>query len=157
MKHAGWLVASLLLGFAVLTVRDSGASQKDLEATRRQNRILQAQVAELSIAVEKRDTVWRVAKQRVDSIRDTLNIHDTIQVLVYVERTDAALHACTDLANACTVYRSHADSLIEGLTRENAAVRQYAEREARRLQAQKRLTLVALIGGTLAGAWLRGP
>jgi hypothetical protein len=60
---------------------------------------------------------------RYRTIRDTLNIRDTVQVRVFVERSDSVVRACTELQNACQQYRVRAESVIADLHVENDALR----------------------------------
>lgn len=108
-------IAGLLLVVAVAAglidrSRVVGELRRDLKAAVGRETVWQAKYAEAATLHRKADTVWRVAKARVDSV--PFDVHDTIQVLVYRERAEVALAACTELANACDVFHRTADSTI---------------------------------------------
>lgn len=53
---------------------------------------------------------------RYRTLRDTLNLHDTTQVKVFVDRADAVAGSCTDFLSKCEQYRQHAETVIADLT-----------------------------------------
>lgn len=53
---------------------------------------------------------------RYSEIRDTLNIHDTLQVIVFRDRADSVKRSCVELDNSCSRFRVRADSSIADLT-----------------------------------------
>lgn len=53
---------------------------------------------------------------RYQELRDTFNIHDTLQVIVFRDRADSVKRSCVDLDNACARFRVKADSSIADLT-----------------------------------------
>ena len=61
--------------------------------------------------VTKRDTV-RVAITRLRTLRDTLNIHDTVQVMHYTWLSDSIASACTEALSACDSTRAAKDAVI---------------------------------------------
>ena len=59
---------------------------------------------------------------RYRTIRDTLDVHDTVQVTRFVARADSVVRACTELQSSCALFRQRADSVIAGLQTENDAL-----------------------------------
>lgn len=53
---------------------------------------------------------------RYQALRDTLNIHDTLQVIVFRDRADSLKRSCTQLDNSCERLRVRADSVIADVT-----------------------------------------
>lgn len=58
-----------------------------------------------TIYVQKRDTV-RVAITRLKTFHDTLNIHDTVQVMHYTWLADSVANACSDALQSCDSVRA---------------------------------------------------
>lgn len=56
------------------------------------------------------------AVTRYQTLRDTFNIHDTLQVIVFRERADSVKRSCTALDNSCDRFRVRADSSLASLT-----------------------------------------
>jgi hypothetical protein len=159
-KALCWLVGALL---ALAALASWDARKSDVRADRAEREVKDAQLdkrrwqakyAIQSIELQRVDTVYRVARARVDTLRDSLVITDTLSVIRYVAAADSALQACSDLADSCRVFRTVADSTMRAMDRENAALRQYAESVKPSL-IQKRWWVAAL-GGVAFGAWIRG-
>lgn len=90
---------------------------------------------------------------RYRTIRDTLNIHDTVQVIRFVARADSVVRACTELQSSCALFRVRADSVIAGLTTERDALT--AEVKALHPSRVGRLWgQVKVPAAFLAGAWI---
>ena len=95
------------------------------------------------------DTVTRVVT-RYRMLRDTLDIHDTVQVVRFVERADSVVRACTELQSSCERFRVRADSVIAGLTLEHdalaAEVKALTPSRVGRLWSRVRVPLVFAAG-----------
>lgn len=133
---------------------DQRATLKQLEATQLDKRRWQAKYSIASIDAQKKDTVYRVARARVDTLRDSLVITDTLSVIRYVAAADSALQACTELANSCQVFRLTADSSLAAERKVNDALRQYAESVKPSL-VQRNWWAVGILAA-LGGAFVRG-
>lgn len=159
MKYviAGLILLALVMAF-VLGSHDSREHNERADQLAAQNEILKADNARLSVENAKRDTVWRIAKARVDTLRDSIlyQLHDTVAVIRYVARTDSALKACSDLSNSCERFRLHTDTLVRSLEIERTWWKAEYERQAKRRDLASRFFFPALIGGVVAGAWIRG-
>ena len=64
-------------------------------------KVLQAQAAKIDTEWVHDTVKFTVTKLAVKTLHDTLNIHDTTQVKVYIERATAAINSCTDLMSTC--------------------------------------------------------
>lgn len=53
---------------------------------------------------------------RYSEIRDTLNLTDTVQVRVFVQRADSVVRSCIQLSESCDRFRVRADSSMATLT-----------------------------------------
>jgi hypothetical protein len=110
------LVAVLVIAALCAENRDLSGNQKAtlklLAEQQTRTRIWQAKYATASAHVEQSVDTVRVRIASVKTLRDTLRIADTVAVKEYLERTDSALNACTELANSCTLFRATADTLI---------------------------------------------
>lgn len=97
-----------------------GAMEASLKAERMKG-------AQLSAAYAKAKEVVRVDTLRVvrtiykyQTLRDTLDIHDTVQVKVFVAASDSVRRVCTDLKTSCQRALASADSLLQSERRVNA-------------------------------------
>lgn len=91
----------------------------------------QAKYAVEAAHVERDADTVRVRVTRVDTLRQTLNIHDTTDVIRYIAATDTALRACTELADSCALFRVTADATTHSLTVERDAWRRMYEAKGR--------------------------
>lgn len=160
-----WCVVGLLASALVLSLLDvqnarqgERAWQDSARVRGEQVTIWQAKYATEAVRTAKRDTLWRIAKARVDSIRDTIPLwrHDTTYITEYVTRTDAALQACSELADSCTLFRVAADSTISAVSHERDAYRTLWEKE-KPSKWDRVKPWVFLAGGFYVGANLRVP
>lgn len=152
------LVVASLAVLVELDRRDNQYHQQQYSALRVQNELLKDSVAKLAIEGSRKDTVWRVAKARVDTLRDSIPVwqHDTTYIREYVTRTDDALQACTELANSCEQFRRTATTLIASQKVEldlSYSLNVALQTKARRAQY---IVPVAFILGGVLGAWVRG-
>lgn len=159
---ARWTVALVVVLGAVLALLAKSCHVEPIpvptDPHEAQIKILQARVAELSMQVGKRDTVFRLIQPTYKAQRDTLliNVHDTIQVLRYVAVADSTVQACTALANDCRAFRREATALIDSQRVQVDWWRgEYAKRGAS-AKRWRRLTWIAGGAGLVAGAWIRG-
>lgn len=132
------------------------ATLKQLQDAEHRVTIWQARYAEASSTVRRDVDTVRVRVTRVDTLRQTLNIRDTLEVIRYVAATDTALRTCSELANSCALFRVTADSTNHSLTVERDAWRRMYEARNRRLEWQAKAMPVALVLGVAFGAWIRG-
>ncbi len=116
------LVALLTFG-VVEWKRHSAALVREGQAIERV-RVADSTLAVLRVAQRKIDSVFvhdtlRFTKTResVVTLRDTLNIHDTTEVKVFVERATEAVNDCTALLSSC---KARGDGLLAQLTQERA-------------------------------------
>ena len=152
------LVAVAVIAVQCHEVQDAKRSQvaalhqvRDAETSRRQ---WQARYAEAASHVQRGGETVTVRVDRVRTLRDTLNVTDTIQVLVYLERADSALDACSEFVTSCERLRVAADSTVRSLEAERDAIRQYAE-SVKPAWIEKHWW-VPTLGAAAFGAWLRG-
>lgn len=154
-----YVAGCLLLLAGVIAVMGDCGRKPDGEAYwKAQAQKYQALYAEAATRVQHADTVWRVAKARVDSIRDTVPVwqHDTVYVREYVTRTDSALKACSLLADDCQAFRVKADQLIHSQEVELEALRGVNVAANRRAERYQRFTAAAFVVGGIIGAFIRG-
>lgn len=117
--YCGLVFAGLVLAALVLRPAPASLDNPAYDAlVRAHSRKLAAQAVALDSArvalTEQQTTVTRtVTKYR--AIRDTLNIHDTVQVKVFVAQADSTVRACSALAESCDVFRVRAESSLAGL------------------------------------------
>ncbi len=52
---------------------------------------------------------------RYHTLRDTLNIHDTVQVAAFVQRADSVVRSCQELQNSASFFVSRCDSAQSSL------------------------------------------
>ena len=111
------LVAVLAIGALCVELNGRASDQRatlklltDQQATTRR---WQAKYATAASHVERAVDTVTVRVASVRTLRDTLRITDTLQVIAYVARTDSALQACTELASSCSSFRLTADSLLK--------------------------------------------
>jgi hypothetical protein len=100
------------------------------------------------------DTVTRTIT-RYRTLRDTLNIRDTVQVKVYVQRADSVVRSCTGLLSSCALYHVRAESVIAGLQTENDALAAEVKalHPSRLRTAWSRIRLpLAFVGGVWVGS-----
>lgn len=155
---AGLMLAAVAIIVVAKTCRLDAPITLPADPHEAQIGILRAQVAELSLRVQQRDTVWLRAKARVDTLRDSVltRLTDTVYVREYVTRTDSALRACSALADDCRQFRLRADALIDS-TRVQVGWWQDAYRgQAASARRWRRLTWIAGGAGLVVGAWVRG-
>ncbi len=69
--------------------------------------------ARAQLSVKTREVTRDVYKYR--TLRDTLNIHDTIQVKQFVERANAMERSCSDLQASASLFVSRCDSAQSSL------------------------------------------
>ena len=116
MRALGWIGCVVLAVLLLVNIGQGRDAQRYNRAERErlegQVSLWRARYAEAAVRVERDVDTVRVRVTSVKELRDTLNIRDTIQVLVYLERADSALNACTELANSCALFKVTADSLI---------------------------------------------
>lgn len=87
--------------------------QKDLENFRARESILQARVAE-AIAESRTDSVTVVRRVvQTQTLRDTLNIHDTTEVIRYLYQTDTLRTGCMACVSSAAKLRASYDSLTQ--------------------------------------------
>lgn len=85
--------------------------------------------------------------------RDTVNIHDTTQIKVFVERADSVVKSCSELAESCDRFRVRADSVIAGLRLDRERLRlQLDQSRPSTLDLFVRRTLPVV--GFVAGVWV---
>lgn len=158
MKAPLWVAAALIVVAALVaafshrdTQHNSDHSAHERELRQRLS-ISEAKLAEAKIEHRHADTVYLAARSRVVTLRDTINWHDTIQVLVYRERVDSALSACDALRRSCLVLSEAADSTI----RVSQSATDWYRGEATRAKREARVWKIATVGAFLLGAWVRG-
>lgn len=152
------LVAVAVIAVQCHEVQDAKRSQvaalhqvRDAETSRRQ---WQARYAEAASHVQRGGETVTVRVDRVRTLRDTLRLTDTLEVLRYIAATDSALDACSEFVTSCERLRVAADSTVRSLEAERDAIRQYAESVKPTLV--QRYWYVPAIGGVILGAWIRG-
>lgn len=130
------------------------------EAERRGERVnyWKARYAESSAHVAHDGDTVRIRIARVDTLRDSIPVwrHDTTYIKEYVDRTEEALHACTDLANSCEAFRVAADSTIHAVTDDRDAYKRLAVSAEKRVARWKKVAVVGSITALFAGAYIRG-
>lgn len=115
----GWLAARIVALFialvaVILALRSCQAPSPHRRAPYRDPRIgiLEAKLAEAQIdGVATADTVIRVVT-RLRTVRDTLDIHDTVAVKEYVLRVDTLFQQCERCAERMRVLAARADSAL---------------------------------------------
>lgn len=97
-----------------------------------------------------RYAVWRT---RYDTVRATLNIHDTVQVMQYVRVTDSTIESCNAAIASCARAGAAKDSVIAAKDREIAAIQASRQSLGHHLLVDGGLALV----GALADHYLIPP
>ena len=109
--------------------------------------------ARRELAKAQAKTLKAVASIKV--LRDTLNIHDTVQVKVFVERADSVVRSCSELSDACERFRVRSDSLVASLRLSQEVLRKQVASltpsKPRRFLAAS-WPVVAFVGGVWIGA-----
>ena len=160
MKHPRLVVALLFViaTFIALLMRGDRRPPDDAALRAAQGRItiLQAELAESKLSVERvTDTVIRRVTATVTA-RDTLLVHltDTVMVREYIAATDSALSACVDLVYTCREYRTKAAGLIDALTTEKDWWKQAYNRQQHPRCGRKCGVLIGVASTILAAKWL---
>jgi hypothetical protein len=105
----GYTIAVVLAFLTVATWLDK---QNAEEAARKREQIWKAKYAEAATSV-KADSIEVVKRVTVTkTLRDTLNIHDTLQVIEYLHQTDTLRLACTACTESASRLKVTADSSI---------------------------------------------
>lgn len=130
------------------------------EADRRSERVnyWKARYAEAATTVRHDVDTVRIRIARVDTLRDSIPVwrHDTTYIKEYVDRTEEALQACTELANSCESFHVTADSTIHAVTDDRDAYKHLAVSAEKRVARWKKGAVVGSITALFAGAYLRG-
>jgi hypothetical protein len=161
MRAFRWLCLGLVLGTVVALVLADRSLRKYEQIAKDAGAAREIALADLAIAkvdAATKDTVFRVSRARVDTLRDSvlLRLTDTAYVTRYVLQTDSALQACTDLADSCAVFRLKTDTAIKALSAERDIYKNLYK-AAKPSRFQKALPWVAAAGGFWIGAKLRVP
>lgn len=120
---------------------------------RAHGRKMAADAAALDSATHRvaRDTVRvRSVIAHYDTLRDTLNIHDTVQVKVIVAKADSVVRACSDLVLSCVARSRIADSVIADLRLDNDVLRAARPTGLRKFWNDVKVPL-AFVGGVIVG------
>lgn len=120
--------------------------------------ILNAKVAEAE--TQRRVDSVTVIRQvtRVAYKRDTLlsTFSDTLKVKEYIYQTDTLMVACMACVISAARQKAASDALLRSAYVERDAWKQVAESQRRKKNLAERAWPVALVGGVLLGAWVRG-
>lgn len=108
----GFILSGVFVAMTFLTVATWLDKQESDRRAKERASILQAQLAEAQsdVRVDSVEVVKRVTQTR--TIRDTLNIHDTTQVIQYLYQTDTLRLACTACIESAARLRGASDSSI---------------------------------------------
>ena len=156
-----WLLLGLLLALGVRALTASGPAEHDPSRD-----ILAADLARRmhanSLALDSARRELARAQSKVERhvagykpARDTLNIHDTVQVKVFVERADSVVRSCTALAESCDRFRVRADSTIAGLRLDRDRWRleaEHARPSGFDLFVRRTLPVVGFVAGVWVGS-----
>lgn len=157
--------AILALAMAVCLVgsvgqgRDAERFWKERDGRRAlQIRRLQADNAQLRIAAQKVASDVRRDAGKTVTLRDSVLVRltDTLLIQEFVYRTDTLRVTCLRCAATLDSLRIASASLEDSLAARATDAVQFAEAASRRQKRQQWLTYGALLGGVVAGAWIRG-
>lgn len=112
------LAACAECGLLVQAADTQERLEREKDAATQQSTIWQARAAEQATTVIRRVDTVRVWLTRYDTLRQTLDVHDTVSVWQFVAAADSSAKACTELANDCAAFRLTADSTIHAMGRE---------------------------------------
>lgn len=120
----GWTLAVLL---ALTLVHANNVHQQRIGALNASLKAERMKGAQLSHEYAKAKEVVKTDTLRVfrtiykyQTLRDTLDIHDTVQVKVFVAASDSVRRVCTDLKTSCQRALASADSLLKSERAVNA-------------------------------------
>jgi len=124
----GVIVVALLGLVGMCRARDTALREKGAAEVRYRQadstlRAVRPQLARVDTLLQRDTVKVRVAIDRVVTMRDTLlqRLTDTLIVQRYIERTDSALAACSELSRDCGAYRALARTTIAALETKLAA------------------------------------
>lgn len=156
LRWGVWLVVGLLAVAVALRVRAPAPADNpayDALAAAHSRKMAADAVALGEAQVALRAAADHVHRDvvRYSQIRDTLNIHDTLQVIVFRERADSLKRSCADAVESCDRFRVRAESSLAGVT---------LDRDRWKLEAESRrpskwrgaLPYVAFVGGVWMGS-----
>lgn len=106
-----WLWGIFALCLVLIIARERLDRRNERRSHRQAVSIVQAELAKAKtdVRVDSVDVVRSVT--RLKTLRDTLNIHDTLQVLEYITRTDTVIQRCLACTVSASRLRAAADSV----------------------------------------------
>ena len=124
-----WREAALVaaVGLLALVIHANNAHQREIGALQASLKAERAHGAQLSAEYVRAKTIVKTDTLRLfrtvykyQQLRDTLDIHDTVQVKVFVAASDSVRKVCTDLKPSCQRALASADSLLQSERAVNA-------------------------------------
>lgn len=143
-------ILAVVLGVNTCTAKRDGRAEARIAALRAVNDSLIAasrRVDTVYVRDTLRLTMWRT---RLDTLRDSLTITDTVEVLRYIAVADSTIAACTDALRTCEARVAVRDERIVALERLNREMRSAAQCTVLAIVSCPSRT-TAYIGGVVTG------
>lgn len=127
LGFVGWVLAVALGAALFFTWRDGIAARavakQEVQMAERTVHRWQVLAARRDRVVQADTVILTKWATHYDTLRQTLDVHDTVQVLRYVAAADSTVHACRATVAACIQAGIAKDSVIAGQDRELTALR----------------------------------